>query len=70
MKAAHVQKIPQIAMEYVLKPIAIAGFFVIVALLWTFPLQHIIAYPFVFLFLAQSWVAPGLGASAQDFLPF
>jgi PAS domain S-box-containing protein len=32
------------------KPLAIAGFFVLVALLWTFPLQHIVAYPFVFLF--------------------
>ncbi len=33
-----------------MKPSAIAACFVIVALLWTFPLQHIIAYPFVFLF--------------------
>ena len=33
-----------------MKPIAIASCFVIVALLWTFPLQHVIAYPFVFLF--------------------
>ena len=37
-------------MEYGLKPCAIAGCFVLVALLWTFPLQHVIAYPFVFLF--------------------
>jgi PAS domain S-box-containing protein len=36
--------------EYGLKPIAIAAVFVLVALLWTFPLQHIVAYPFVFLF--------------------
>ncbi len=36
--------------EYFMKPSAIAACFVIVALLWTFPLQHIIAYPFVFLF--------------------
>jgi len=32
------------------KPAAIAGYFVLLALLWTFPLQHLIAYPFVFLF--------------------
>lgn len=32
------------------KPSAIATCFVVVALLWTFPLQHVIAYPFVFLF--------------------
>ncbi len=36
--------------EFGLKPLAIATFFVLVALLWTFPLQHVIAYPFVFLF--------------------
>ncbi len=35
---------------FVAKPIGIAGFFVLLALLWTFPLQHVIAYPFVFLF--------------------
>lgn len=38
------------ATDYVLRPGAIAVTFVIVALLWTFPLQHVIAYPFVFLF--------------------
>src|SRR5579871_5136818 len=36
--------------EYGLKPFAIAVVFVLVALLWTFPLQHLIDYPFVFLF--------------------
>jgi C4-dicarboxylate-specific signal transduction histidine kinase len=40
----------QWSMDYVLKPGAIATVFVLVALLWTFPLQHVIAYPFVFLF--------------------
>lgn len=38
------------SMEYGLKPFAIAFCFVLVALLWTFPLQHVMAYPFVFLF--------------------
>jgi PAS domain S-box-containing protein len=38
------------AYDYIMKPIAIASCFEIVALLWTFPLQHVIAYPFVFLF--------------------
>jgi PAS domain S-box-containing protein len=37
-------------MEFGIKPFAISGFFVLVALLWTFPLQHVISYPFVFLF--------------------
>lgn len=37
--------------DYCVKPAATAGFFVLVALLWTFPLQHLTAYPFIFLFL-------------------
>lgn len=36
--------------EYGVKPCTIAVFFVLIALLWTFPLQPVIAYPFVFLF--------------------
>ena len=36
--------------EYGAKPFGIAFCFIIVALLWTFLLQHVIAYPFVFLF--------------------
>ena len=43
-------RITQGMFEYGLKPCAIAVVFVAVALIWTFPLQHIIAYPFVFLF--------------------
>lgn len=39
-------------MDYVAKPTAIAVFFNLLAILWTFPLQHVFAYPFVFLFLA------------------
>lgn len=37
--------------EYGFKPFAIAGFFVLLAFLWTLFLQHLIAYPFLFLFL-------------------
>jgi hypothetical protein len=36
--------------EFVAKPMAISVFFVLLALLWTFPLQKVMAYPFVFLF--------------------
>jgi len=39
-------------MELFAKPVAIATFFVLLALLWTFALQRTIAYPFVFLFFA------------------
>lgn len=46
-------------MEYVLQPFGIAAAMVLLALLWTFLLQHVIAYPFVFLFLgaimASAW---------------
>jgi len=46
-------------MEHGIKPLAIAVSFVLVALLWTFPLQHVIAFPFVFLFfgavMASAW---------------
>lgn len=36
--------------KHVIAPAAIAVAFVVVALLWSFPLQRVIAYPFVFLF--------------------
>ncbi len=50
MTAVELKRVSQGAYDYVMKPSAIASCFVIVALLWTFPLQHVIAYPFVFLF--------------------
>jgi PAS domain S-box-containing protein len=50
MTAVEMERTVKGAYDYVMKPGAIASCFVIVALLWTFPLQHVIAYPFVFLF--------------------
>lgn len=50
MAAGKWDRITRWSFEHIMKPCAIAACFVIVALLWTFPLQHIIAYPFVFLF--------------------
>ncbi len=50
MIAAKPMRVSQRTWEYAVKPTGIAGFFVLVALLWTFPLQHVISYPFVFLF--------------------
>jgi PAS domain S-box-containing protein len=50
MTTSTVSRISEWLYEYGLKPPAIAAVFVIVALLWTFPLQHLVAYPFVFLF--------------------
>jgi PAS domain S-box-containing protein len=50
MKGAISDRLARWTIEYGVKPCAIAGSFVLVALLWTFPLQRVIAYPFVFLF--------------------
>ena len=49
MKAMSKQAVTWIE-AHVAKPLLIAVFFVLVALLWTFLLQHVVAYPFVFLF--------------------
>lgn len=50
MTSAALDRLSRLAMERGLKPFSIALCFVLVALIWTFPLQHEIAYPFVFLF--------------------
>ncbi len=50
MTTSAAERIPEWLIEHALRPVAIAVVFVLVALLWTFPLQHAIAYPFVFLF--------------------
>src|SRR5579871_147325 len=50
MTATQLEALSKWVMAYCFKPLGVAVCFVIVALLWTFPLQHIIAYPFVFLF--------------------
>jgi PAS domain S-box-containing protein len=54
--------------EHSLKPLAIAVCFVLVALLWTFPLQHVIAYPFVFLFFGAIMGSAWFGGITAGFL--
>jgi len=61
--------------EYAFKSVAVAGFFVLVAFLWTLPLQHVVAYPLLFLFLGavmgSAWfggIASGLAAVAMSVL--
>lgn len=56
------------AMEYGVQPIAIATSFVLVALLWTFPLQHVIAYPFVFLFFGAVMGSAWFGGVVAGFI--
>lgn len=50
-----------------LRPVAVSVFFVLLALLWTFGLQHVIAYPFVFLFFAaimgSAWFGGAIAGS-------
>jgi len=81
--ASTANQISDWLVEYGLKPFAIATFFVLVALLWTFPLQHLVAYPFVFLFfgaimgsawfggfIAGAWaIVLSSGAIAFFFMP-
>src|SRR6202789_404114 len=55
-------------MEYVVKPCAIAVCFVLVALIWTFPLQHVISYPFVFLFFGAIMGSAWFGGMTAGFL--
>jgi PAS domain S-box-containing protein len=59
---------------YGLKPLSVAGFFVLVALLWTFPLQHVMAYPFVFLFVAavigSSWFGGAIAGTIAMVLSY
>jgi len=56
------------ALECCIKPGAIAGGFVLVALLWTFPLQRFIAYPFVFLFFGAIMGSAWFGGVIAGFL--
>src|SRR6185437_10966497 len=55
-------------MDYALRPCAIALVFVVVALLWTFPLQHVIAYPFVFLFFGAIMGSAWFGGFIAGFI--
>jgi PAS domain S-box-containing protein len=54
--------------EYGLKPFIIAVVFVLVALLWTFPLQHWMEYPFVFLFFAAIMGSAWFGGTIAGFI--
>jgi len=68
MTSANANRLNQWTFEYALKPFAIAIGFVVVALLWTFPLQHIIAYPFVFLFFGAIMGSAWFGGVIAGFL--
>jgi PAS domain S-box-containing protein len=68
MTGAASDRLSRWMMEYGLKPSAIAVCFVLVALIWTFPLQHVIAYPFVFLFFGAIMGSAWFGGAFAGFL--
>jgi PAS domain S-box-containing protein len=68
MTGAEASRLSVWTMEYGLKPSAIAICFVLVALLWTFPLQHVIAYPFVFLFFGAVMGSAWFGGMVAGFV--
>jgi PAS domain S-box-containing protein len=68
MVADSIKQISRLVFEYGGKPFAIASAFVLVALLWTFPLQHVIAYPFVFLFFGAIMGSAWFGGIVAGFI--
>jgi PAS domain S-box-containing protein len=68
MKATNEIRLSNWPMEYAVRPCAIAGFFVFVAFLWTLPLQHAIAYPFVFLFFGAIMGSAWFGGIIAGFV--
>src|SRR5450631_2852513 len=52
MAGYEAKRVSDWTFRFAIKPTALACCFVLVALLWSFPLQRLIAYPFVFLFFA------------------
>jgi PAS domain S-box-containing protein len=68
MTASEANRLSEVMLEYGLKPCGIAVCFVVVALLWTFPLQHVIAYPFVFLFFAAIIGSAWFGGAIAGFI--
>lgn len=65
--SAHAERLAHSILEHFLKPFAIAASFVVVALLWSFPLQHVIAYPFVFLFFGAIICSAWFGGIVAGF---
>ncbi|MFZ0746606.1 MAG: ATP-binding protein [Terracidiphilus sp.] len=68
MKATNEIRLSDWPMKYAVRPCAIAGFFVFVAFLWTMPLQHVIAYPFVFLFFGAIMGSAWFGGIIAGFV--
>ena len=70
MAGKDVSDIRRPFIEFGLRPAAIAGFFVLLAFLWTLPFQHEIAYPFPFLFLGAVMGSAWFGGIISGFIAF
>jgi PAS domain S-box-containing protein len=68
MTTSTAERVPVWLTEHALRPVAVAVVFVLVALLWTFPLQHVIAYPFVFLFFGAIMGSAWFGGVVAGFV--
>lgn len=66
--AEAIIQLKRVLWEHAVRPTAVAGCFVLVALLWTFPLQHLMAYPFVFLFFAAVIASAWFGGLIAGFV--
>jgi PAS domain S-box-containing protein len=68
MTSAASDRFSRLTVEHGLKPLAISVVFVLVALLWTFLLQHVIAFPFVFLFFGAIMGSAWFGGFIAGFV--
>src|ERR1700742_5012896 len=68
MSPSKLDAFSELAFRYGIKSCGIAVFFVLVALLWTFPLQHWMEYPFVFLFIAAIMGSAWFGGRVAGFI--
>jgi len=68
MVATTADRLSEWMVRQVLKPCAIAGFFVLVAFLWTLLFQHAIAYPFLFLFIGAVMGSAWFGGIVAGFV--
>ncbi len=68
MTAESADRLSRHFVEFGVKPFAVAGFFVLLAFLWTLFLQHTFAYPFLFLFLGAVMGSAWLGGTVAGFI--
>jgi PAS domain S-box-containing protein len=68
MGSTWTDRVSRGTMQYGMKPLAIACFFVLVAHLWTLLFQHVIAYPFLFLFFGAVMGAAWFGGIISGFI--